>query len=71
MQNAWISVNDRLPEKSGEYLCFSKLKNILILPYSAINRAFNSYDKQPKGTVEYTQVNCSHWMPLPEYPKGE
>ena len=69
----WISVKDRLPEKYGRYLALtpSRLKGkeydewlIYYLPQSGF------YDTDPEwGDIEMDDV--THWMPLPEAPKGE
>ena len=69
----WISVKDRLPEKYGRYLALtpSRLKGkeydewlIYYLPQSGF------YDTDPEwGDIEMDDV--THWMPLPQPPKGE
>ena len=62
----WISVKDRMPESSGEYLCWFG-KNVIhdaaIATYFETMKAF--------GSLEYdeTYPNVTHWMPLPEPPK--
>ena len=82
----WISVNDRLPEQDGEYLCAST--------YSAINQVLlriRSFSKKLSDVSEYylgdknhagwysydseygyySDDNVTHWMPLPEPPKED
>ena len=69
----WISVKDRLPEKYGRYLALtpSRLKGkeyaewlIYYLPQSGF------YDTDPEwGDIEMDDV--THWMTLPQPPKGE
>lgn len=80
----WISVKDRLPEEDGEYLCFYKnffdTTGVLILEF-ALNmreRFFSPDFKNRSGFCEYVgdgawvEIDCvTHWMPLPEPPKGE
>ena len=62
----WISVKDRLPEKSGDYLVTTYNGSRTCLPYSSKNRAFNSFD----GNTDHgLDIQCTHWMPLPEPPK--
>lgn len=60
----WISVNDRLPEKEGVYLCWD-------VPYSpSVNSpAFGYFD----GLFFETDIaddcsNVTHWMVLPDPP---
>lgn len=58
----WISVNDRLPEKKGDYLIFNT--DGIVWPYW--------YDKEYKEWYDssgYLTENVTHWMPLPEPPE--
>ena len=62
----WISVKDRLPEKKGTFLVCTKndfygTKNIAKVRF---------YDGEWHGTGGIWS-NVTHWMPLPEMPKGE
>ena len=85
MQNEWISVKDRLPEKDNKYLCvidaigthcittcwFSK--NLFkVDKYDFANRkgirGFYNYSSE---WGYYQNTSVTHWMPLPELPKGE
>ena len=59
----WISVKDRLPEDQEEVLVCTRSKNgirNIDKGYMAIDRFIH------RGCAEVT-----HWMPLPEPPKGE
>jgi hypothetical protein len=65
----WVSVEDRLPDVDNDYLCAiqkSKSKYVTIRSYSQKRKwygiSFGYY---------YSQPNVTHWMPLPEPPKGE
>ena len=62
----WISVEDKLPEKSGDYLAFTEKGIFMVLSYSEIHRAFNAYD----WCENISPICCTHWMPLPEVPHG-
>ena len=63
----WISVEDRLPEEDGYYLCCIKSS---LFP----DRVYTDILECDKGSFEeghiYTDT-VTHWMPLPELPKGE
>ena len=64
----WISVDDRLPEEDGYYLCCIKSS---LFP----DRVYIDILECDKGSFEeghiYTDT-VTHWMPLPpEPPKGE
>ena len=63
----WIPVTERLPEKSDYYLAFTDNGIISVLPFSLQYRAFNAFDGD--GTEHF--IPCTHWMPLPQPPKGE
>lgn len=59
----WISVKDRLPEDQEDVLVCTRSKNgvrNIDKGYMAIDRFIH------RGRAEVT-----HWMPLPEPPKGE
>ena len=64
----WISVKDRLPEKSGDYLVLTYNGFIERLSYSERHNTFNADDR-----LMYAEcaIPCTHWMPLPQPPKGE
>ncbi len=55
----WISVDDRLPEKEGQYLVYTGLCGIKVC-------IFRTSIITDRLSFEY---NCTHWMPLPEPPK--
>lgn len=65
--NKWIPVTERLPEKSGDYLGYCGDGYIGILPYSTQYKLFNTFD----GCGTKHAMAVTHWMPLPEPPKGE
>lgn len=56
----WISVDERLPERNGRYMTHCKIegKSLVCILYYCNVGGFN------EGTV-------THWMPLPEPPKGD
>ena len=63
----WISVDDRLPDEDGYYLCCIKSS---LFP----DRVYIDILECDKGSFEeghiYTDT-VTHWMPLPEPLKGE
>lgn len=75
---AWISVEEELPERDGEYLVYSQFgkhrygsKELL----SLLRVAFFSTNKESRSSTEgflYTDgsidFNVTHWMPLPPLP---
>ena len=65
----WISVEERLPEYTGYFLCYVERYDVIdVIHYSARNKAFNAWDENfsPDCVIAVT-----HWMPLPEPPKEE
>ena len=78
----WISVKDRLPEVVDSYLVVVKCKydwekeysiDTDVATYNPYEKAYiddcwNTYNDWDEGQ-QYLHV--THWMPLPEPPKGE
>ena len=58
-KSEWISVEERLPEKHGQYLAAFTNMMVDTVTYTKIGWF---YDKR---------CSITHWMPLPEPPKGE
>ena len=64
----WISVNDRLPENDQWALCFMKDKSFgtfRVLQWNYIDWQWNDGDEW------FDEKDVTHWMPIPEKPKGE
>lgn len=58
----WISVGDRLPDAWVDVLSCDRNKNLTV----------DCVDKKGKWYSEYADLEeVTHWMPLPEPPKGE
>ena len=70
-KNKWISVKDRLPEESGNYLvCDVPYKIMSVVAYSARWERFNCYDTFTEEYVNEQRVyEVTHWMPLPDAPE--
>ena len=81
----WISVEDRLPDKNGRYLCCYDLgivsgKSIGIYSFAKNLRKVDKFDfpnENRKGWYGsdseygyYEKTDVTHWMPLPELPMG-
>lgn len=68
MENKWISVNDKMPEKWKHEN--DELVNYLVyMPDYGVDIA--SYFKPAERWVCMgLPVTVTHWMPLPEPPKG-
>jgi len=57
----WISVDERLPSKSGKYICCTTKGTILIERF---------YQLDDGGWFSnHNFCTVTHWMPLPEAPK--
>lgn len=63
----WISVKDRLPEESGDYLVILDWGKMCVLEFSEVHQAFNASDSIPNDS----EIFCTHWMHRPQPPKGE
>ena len=81
----WISVKDRLPEEDGTYLTalnhhFGAHQGVSIRKFAKDGETVDEYELAGQKYVwyfydsEYGYVptdSVTHWMPLPEPPKGE
>ena len=56
----WISVNDRLPEQGEEAICIAADGDMMIGKYTEWGWMFPCYFE-----------DLTHWMPIPDPPKGE
>jgi hypothetical protein len=72
-QSGWIPVQERLPEKEGWYLVYTAPDK----KHRSINKAefckgfeWNNFEPYWRGAGGHWG-NVTHWMPLPEPPKGE
>ena len=76
----WISVDDRLPDETGRYLAVKKRiapdelggnrTDIVILRFF-VDDGFRMPTHIPDWINEKINEEVTHWMPLPELPKGE
>ena len=60
--NDWINVKDRLPDTEKPCLIFMS-------PYIGIDRITNPKDGNLWSCADKSHI--THWMPLPNPPKGE
>ena len=80
----WISVDDRLPEKDGAYLVttnsFGDRQSVKLRWFAKDGENVDAYDLAGQKDVWYLyDIECgyvsinsvTHWMPLPQPPKGE
>lgn len=63
----WVSVEERLPEDEGAVLVCGSRKGI----YTAEFRRNGNYHWFHKLNSKCHHCDPTHWMPLPEPPKGE
>ena len=58
-QSEWISVEDRMPDAIGKIvLVYSQISGVYMTCYTVY-------------TTRFADESVTHWMPLPEPPKGE
>ena len=76
----WISVDDRLPDETGRYLAVKKRiapddfggdrTDIVIIRFF-VDDGFRMPVHIPDWINKKINEEVTHWMPLPEPPKGE
>ena len=76
----WISVNDKLPDETGQYLAVKKRiapddfggdrTDIVIIRFF-VDDGFRMPVHIPDWINKKINEEVTHWMPLPEPPKGE
>lgn len=60
----WVSVKDRLPEYSGEYICCLENGAVTYCFWYDIGKEWHLYTNKP--VRQHNKV--THWMPLPPKP---
>lgn len=71
--NNWISVEDRLPKKEGNYIVAEKRSNGETY---VSTRCLLHWANGPSWCLSWQEqyiqeIKVTHWMPLPELPTGE
>ena len=76
----WVSVKDRLPDETGRYLAVKKRiapddfggnrSDIVIIRFF-VDEGFRMPVHIPDWINKKINEEVTHWMPLPEPPKGE
>ena len=71
----WISVKDRLPDKTGRYLvlknriapdCFGGNRTDIVILRFFVDKGFRMPTHIPDWIDEEINEEVTHWMPLPE-----
>lgn len=70
--DGWISVDDMLPPKSGEYFTYGSNCGVYPLSYSAKHKLWNAHDHNtPEVAWEHAFTEITHWYPRPIPPVVE
>ena len=64
----WVSVDDRLPEEKGRYLTANKRFGDKIVVFDLWFGGGFWYVDEEDGVFDF---EVTHWMPMPNPPKGE
>ncbi|MBR5878416.1 MAG: DUF551 domain-containing protein [Akkermansia sp.] len=80
-QPRWISVEERLPEKEGQYLVYTKWTYGNFIRLCNWTPKYNGWEEHLNGRAiwynydseygDYESKDITHWMPLPEPPEVE
>ena len=68
-KNAWISVDDRLPDQTDEHVLICTSTGFTELLYYNTLLGWHKFAEGPDGG--YWKRHITHWMPLPEFPEHE
>ena len=68
--HGWVSVDERLPECEGSYIVYTERGSIYASHFYTEKRFASGYVREAQWSQRGT-VKVTHWMPLPEPPKGE
>ena len=75
----WISVDDRLPDKTGRYLvlknriapdCLGGNRTDIVILRFFVDKGFRMPTHIPDWINEEINEEVTHWMPIPQPPKG-
>ena len=66
--DGWISVEDMLPTKSGEYFTYGSSMGVYPFKFSVLHNAWNSDDGD---NGQYAVKGVTHWYPRPAAPAVE
>lgn len=67
----WIPVTERLPEKDGTYIVFTLSRCVTTARFYPEHDFCNYRGEFIEHKPGRFHRNATHWMPLPEPPKGE
>lgn len=77
-QNNWISVEERLPDETKDYLVVLNGEDIDIRLFNSKNEPYQTYSSMMNKFLFlderrdwHVTDKVTHWMPLPEPPKGD
>ena len=63
----FYSVEEKLPEKSGYYICVTNSGRIQLFQYSAKFHLFNVSDKNNLDKAHALRINCKYWANLEDF----
>ncbi len=64
----WISIKEGLPSKDTCVIVYSKEGDV---DMADLDGAFNIFMSHTSGDYQEALHGVTHWMPLPEPPKGD
>ena len=69
-ERRWIPVAERLPDRNGEYICRHGYNGNTDIKFTGVLEYYAT-DEKPHWQHESIGLIVTHWMPLPEPPKGD
>ncbi len=71
IKSEWISVDERLPEENTRVLGYSRLLDEICCYDITKDTTEIHWWTEDSGWYRASELNITHWMPLPETPKGD
>lgn len=63
----FISIEEKLPPKSGKYVIISETGTFYNLPYSKRHRKFNVEDRDGKEMATECEIKARYWAEMPPF----
>lgn len=64
IKGKFYRIEEKLPEKSGDYICITSAGHLMKIPYSKKYNLFNATDDVDVDDAHYWGIDCNYWANL-------